>query len=199
MKLGLHIGHIRHPVVCWIWILRVEVSISIAVDVDTLELTTDNARNHLAKMLITVSQLNIGPHLSTRITQPHSRDIARINESILLAIYVATIVDRSIQRVREAVDEHPTQLIVGEHCRHLSDLLLDSLRSEVTHLLGRTTVSRIVRPSLSHSLGVNLCHLSGLLRSLISLSRLLTTSDSQKRNRCHRKHSKKQFLHFINI
>lgn len=65
-------------------------------------------------------------------------DIARINDRIILAVGVLAGADRRVERIGEAVLEHPRQLGVGQHTLDAGDLLFHGFRAEQTFGFGGT-------------------------------------------------------------
>ena len=123
MEFGAHLGLVAHPLVVGIRIVGIEECVGVGIEFDALELAADNARQHAAQVLVLIGQLEIGPHLRTGVAEPHGMDIARVNDRIVLAVGVLAGADRRVERIGEAVLEHPRQLGVGQHALDAGDLL----------------------------------------------------------------------------
>ena len=124
MQLGLHVGAVCHPfATCG----AVVVSVGVGVDVDAEELTADDAFEHLFQLRALVGQLDVGPDLCTRIAQPHGMDVAGVDEGVGFSVAFA-VVYGGVQRVGEAVFEHPGQFGVGEHLLDPFDFCFDGGR-----------------------------------------------------------------------
>ena len=111
--------------------------VGVRIYVDERKLLADNAGKHLAKMLILLAKIYIGPHLGTGIPQPHSVDVSGIHEGepgFLVKM------DGGINGVGEAVAEHPAQLGIGKLRGHLIYLLLNGLGYKQAVLGSRTLV-----------------------------------------------------------
>ena len=80
MHLKFHFGHIALPLTSGRTVIE---GIGIRVDIYELELTVDHSGEHVAKMFILGSKLDIWPHLRARIPEPHGMYVAGIDESII--------------------------------------------------------------------------------------------------------------------
>ena len=128
MQLGLHVREVGLPVATRRSVVE---RVGIRVDVDAAELSPDDAAQHAPKGLVVVGKAHVGPHLGTRIAQPHGVNVARIDKRVVVAVGRLAIVDGGLQRVGEAVLEHPSQLrIVLEQPFHLLDLPLYGFGTE---------------------------------------------------------------------
>ena len=105
VQLRLHVGHIVSPHAVRFG-LAVE-RIGVGVDVDALQLAAYHTAQHLLQLAVALSQLHVGPHLRCRVAQPHGVYVARVDEGVLLAVRCIGEVDGGVERVREAVLEHP--------------------------------------------------------------------------------------------
>ena len=105
VQLGLHVGHIVSPRSV-LHRLAVE-GVGIRVDVDALQLAAYHTAQHLLQLAVALSQLHVGPHLRRRVAQPHGVYVARVDEGVLIAVRSVGEVDGGVERVREAVLEHP--------------------------------------------------------------------------------------------
>ena len=76
----LHVRHIALPLTSGRTVIE---GIGIRVDIYELELTVDHSGEHVAKMFILGSKLDIWPHLRARIPEPHGMYVAGIDESII--------------------------------------------------------------------------------------------------------------------
>ena len=101
----------------------------VGVEQDAFELTEDHPTNHSAQLFVFLCERYVGPYLSARITQPHSVNISCINECIVVAVDGA-VMDGGIERVREAVFEHPCQLRVSQQFFDTDNLFFDCFRRE---------------------------------------------------------------------
>ena len=82
-------------------------SVGIGVDVDQLQLAADHPRDHLLQRRVLLAQLHVGPHLRPRVAEPHGRNVARVDVGIGIARLVLAVVYGGVERVGEAVGEHP--------------------------------------------------------------------------------------------
>ena len=120
-------------------------SVCEGIDADALKLPSDHSFYHFLELGILAYITHIRPHLRTRITQPHSRDVACVYECIRLTFRVFAVVDSCIKCVGIAVGKHPAQAGVLQHAGHLGYLLLYGLGCKKTslrlwtlvHILGR--------------------------------------------------------------
>ena len=87
MHLKLHIGHITLPLSAGRSVIK---GICIRIDVDELELTVDHSGEHVAKMFILGSKLDIWPHLRARIPEPHGMYVACVDESVIQSVRILT-------------------------------------------------------------------------------------------------------------
>ena len=109
--------------------------ISVRVDIDEFELPPDNPRDHLLQRRVLLAQLHIGPYLRPGVAEPHGRNIARVDVGIGIARFVLAVVHRGVERVGEAVGEHPPQAFVGQKTAHAGDLPLYRFRLKKPLLL----------------------------------------------------------------
>ena len=105
VQFGLHVGHVVSPHAV-LHRLAVE-RISVGVDVDALQLAAYHTAQHLLQLAVALGKLYVGPHLRCRVAQPHGVYVARVDEGVLLAVLGIGEVDGGVERVREAVLEHP--------------------------------------------------------------------------------------------
>ena len=138
VQFGAHLGLVAHPLMVGVRVVGVEERIGIGIELDALELAADHAGQHTAQVLVLVGQLEVGPHLRTRVTEPHGMDVSGINHRVVLAVVVLAVAHRRVERVGKTVLEHPGQLGIGEHTLDARDLGLDGLGAEQTLGLGRT-------------------------------------------------------------
>ena len=110
-------------------------SVGIGVDVDQLQLAPDHPRDHLLQRRVLLTQLHVGPHLRPRVAEPHGRNVARVDVGIGIARLVLAVVHRGVERVGEAVGEHPPQAFVGQKTAHAGDLPLYRFRLKKPLLL----------------------------------------------------------------
>ena len=105
--------------------------IGIGIGVDEFELAEDHPGEHVAKVFVLRRELHVGPDLGAGIAQPHGVDIARVDERVVESVFALVLeVDRGVERVGEAVAEHPGQLGIREHLLNLDDGLLDGFGDE---------------------------------------------------------------------
>ena len=95
----------------------------------------DHPRDHLLQRRVLLTQLHVGPHLRPRVAEPHGRNVARVDVGIGIARLVLAVVHRSVERVGEAVGEHPPQAFVGQKTAHAGDLPLYRFRLKKPLLL----------------------------------------------------------------
>ena len=140
MQFGLHVSLVACPLVV---LHRSHVEcVGVGVDVDALELSEDDAANHLAQLFVLVGILDVWPHLRTAVAEPHGMYVACIYKGVVLAVEVGCGVDG----IRETVLEHPCQIGVAlEEFLHFLYLLLYGIRYEEAFVHGWT---------LAHELGV---------------------------------------------
>ena len=96
--------------------------ISVRIDIDEFELPPDHPRDHLLQRRVLLTQLHVGPHLRPRVAEPHGRNVARVDVGIGIAVRILAVVHRGVERVGEAVGEHPPQAFVGQKTAHAGDL-----------------------------------------------------------------------------
>ena len=125
VKFGTHLRLVLHPLMVRIRVVGVQKSIGVGIEFDTFHLTANDAREHAAQMFVTVRKLEIGPHLRPRVPEPHGVDVARIDHRIVFAVVVLAVANRRVQRIRETVFEHPSQLRVGQDAFHARDFRFD--------------------------------------------------------------------------
>ncbi len=131
VNLGAHLRPVGLPVRVGIGIERIEEGVGIGIQPDILELAADDARDHAAQLLVLRSQLHVGPHLRPGVAEPHGMNVARIDHRVVPALLVlAGPAHRRIERIGEAVLEHPRQPGVGEHALDAGDFGLYGLGSE---------------------------------------------------------------------
>ena len=104
--------------------------VGIGVRQQAFQLAADDAPDQPAQGFVLARQREVGPHLSPRIAQPHGVDVTRIYKGVVFALLVLTVVDGGVERVGEAVFEHPCQLGNRDHLPDAFDLPFDGLRSE---------------------------------------------------------------------
>ena len=158
VEFGAHLGLVAHPLVVGIRIVGIEECVGVGIEFDALELAADNARQHAAQVLVLIGQLEIGPHLRTGVAEPHGMDIARVNDRIVLAVGVLAGADRRVERIGEAVLQHPRQLGVGQHALDAGDLLFHGFRTEQTFGFGGTVRRGICGRRLRFGLLAGLGH-----------------------------------------
>ena len=101
--------------------------IGIGVEIDALELAQDDTADEFCQFGVIVGKLYVGPHLCSRVAQPHGGNVACIDKSIIITIHHA-IVDCRLQCVWKAILEHPCQIgVSAELLLHLFYLLVDDL------------------------------------------------------------------------
>ena len=109
--------------------------ISVRIDIDEFELPPDHPRDHLLQRRVLLTQLHVGPHLRPRVAEPHGRNVARVDVGIGIARLVLAVVYGGVERVGEAVGEHPPQAFVGQKTAHAGDLPLYRFRLKKPLLL----------------------------------------------------------------
>ena len=139
MQLLLHCRIVRHPMTILDG-FDVE-GISIRINKDAGQLTTNNATNKMTQWLVLIHIAKIGPNLCCTIAKPHCLDVASNDEGVVIATLVA-VPDSCIERIREAVDEHPIKLRINcsKFLLEVEDLLLNSFATEKTIFLCRTKI-----------------------------------------------------------
>ena len=188
VKFGAHVGLVAHPLVIGIRVLGVEEGVSVGIQLDALELAADHAGDHVAQLLVLVGQLHVRPHLGARVTEPHGMDVTRVDHRVVLAVLVlARPTHGRVERVREAVLEHPRQAGVGQHALHAGDLGLDGLRRKETVALGRTVcLGILLRRRTGHPRIVGLHHnLRALRHAAGGRLRSRYGSGGKQRGGCH--------------
>ena len=110
--------------------------VGVGVDKDAGELPSDNAANEMTQGFVLVHIAEIGPNLCGAVAQPHGFDVAGNDEGVVVAAFVA-VPDGRVERVGEAVDEHPIELGIdgGQLLLEVEDLLFDGFATEES-LLG---------------------------------------------------------------
>lgn len=136
MHPGFHLRQVGVPAMVWSGVVRVEEGIRIGIEQDAGKLAADHSGKHGLQLRILVRKADIGPHLRPGVPEPHGVEIARIYDRIL-AVVRPVIADRGIERVREAVFEHPGQLAVGQHRLYAVDLRINHRRAEQPFFDGR--------------------------------------------------------------
>ena len=76
--------------------------VGVGIDIDEFQLAADNPRDHPLQLRVLTAQLHVGPHLSSRIAQPHRRNIARVDVRVGISRGVLAVVYRGheVERVR---------------------------------------------------------------------------------------------------
>ena len=132
-----HRRQVLHPLAVGV---RFEVErVGVGVEADAAELPQNRAAHHFLQFRVLVDELHIGPHLCTRVAQPHRVDVARIDEGVVVARCVG-VMHRRFECVREAVAEHPRQFRVGfQQFLHLLDFLVNHFRAKQSVFFGRSS------------------------------------------------------------
>ena len=135
MQFGLHVGHVALPLTSRRTVVE---GVGIGVDHQAAQLPQYHAAQHMGQLRVVVGKAHVGPHLGTRVAQPHGVDVARIDEGVVLAVGRLAVVHGGLQRVRETVLEHPCQVVVPfQFFLHILDLVVYRLRAEKAVGLGR--------------------------------------------------------------
>ena len=106
--------------------------IGISVDEEAAELAAHYAADEQAQGLVFGRKAQIGPHLRAGVAQPHGRNVARNDESIVVAVGELAIFDRRVQRIGKAKGEHTRQLGTGQLRLYPADTLLHLGRGKGT-------------------------------------------------------------------
>ena len=134
VQFGLHGRTVGFPLTA---LRPVVEGIGIRIKIDAQELTADYSFEHLLQFRVLVGKLNVGPHLRTRIAQPHGMNVTRIDKGIGLTVQ-HTEMYRRVQCVRETVFEHPGQIGIFQESLYLGNLLLNDIRLKQPVFLRRT-------------------------------------------------------------
>jgi len=115
MNPGLHIRQVPLPFRLFRTVEQKRVCIGIQEDAPGLPV--NDAGEHGPEFVILPCQAEVGPDLGGRVAEPHGLDVAGDHEGIGAASRCAGM-DGGIQRVGEAVFEHPGQLGVTNPAFH---------------------------------------------------------------------------------
>ena len=129
--------------------------VGVGVEEDALELAEDDAADHLPQLVVFADKSQVGPDLGGGVAEPHGVDVAGVDEGVVVTIDGAKV-DGGVERVGEAVFEHPSQLLVRDHPFDAHDFFLDGFGDEEPFGDGRAERQRVVRFVADG--GVVVCH-----------------------------------------
>ena len=125
MHTGLHVCLVVFPLASLNRFFKERIGIGIQVD--ALPLAQYNTSEQFLQFGVAIGKLHIGPHLCSRVTQPHGGNIAGIDEGVVVAVHLL-IVHGGLQRIGETVAKHPCQIgIRRQQSLHLFYLFVNGL------------------------------------------------------------------------
>ena len=124
VQVGIHLGEVALPAGAGRTVVE---GIGIGIDADERELAVDDTGQHVLQMLILPRELHVRPDLRAGIAQPHGVDIARVDKGAPATRLVLSEMDGRVERVREAVGEHPGEPGIRQLGADLGNLILHGL------------------------------------------------------------------------